>query len=67
MNDDSLNLSQENDSYVLIGSPVAKKSNNEDNYEVSIKVLWKSNEIIRFEIRRVSNIKVNKKNANLNC
>lgn len=58
--DDSLNLTQDesskNDNYILIGSPEAKKSHNEDNYEMSIKVLWKSNKIHRFEMCRVSAI-----------
>ena len=53
--DDSLQLSQdENDSYVIIGSPPpAKKTENSDNYEVSVKVMWKSNKVERFDVRRV--------------
>lgn len=54
--DDSFKLSQEeNDSYVMIGSPPpAKKVDDQDNYEVSVKVLWRSNKMERFDVRRVS-------------
>ncbi|XP_003428226.1 uncharacterized protein CG4449 [Nasonia vitripennis] len=50
---DSFDLSQdENDSYVVIGSPPPAKKANTDDYEVSVKVLWKSYKVERFEIKR---------------
>ncbi|XP_014218496.1 uncharacterized protein CG4449 [Copidosoma floridanum] len=49
--DNSFQLSQEDDDYVVIGSPPPAKKL-DDDYEVGVKVLWKSNKMERFQIRR---------------
>ncbi|OXU27156.1 hypothetical protein TSAR_012789 [Trichomalopsis sarcophagae] len=66
---DSFDLSQdENDSYVVIGSPPPAKKANTDDYEVSVKVLWKSYKVERFEIKRTETFqKVFRYFANLEC
>lgn len=54
-NDSFLDLTQEENEgeYLLIGSPPPTKKCDSDNYEVSVKILWRSNKIERFELRRV--------------
>jgi ribosomal protein S10 len=52
--DKTFNLPEENDSCIVIGSPPHITKSDSDNYEVSVKVLWRSNKMNRFEIRRVS-------------
>ncbi|XP_011496531.1 PREDICTED: uncharacterized protein CG4449 [Ceratosolen solmsi marchali] len=50
--DKTFNLQEENDSYIVIGSPASTTNYDSDNYEVSVKVLWRSNKLNRFEIQR---------------
>ncbi|XP_058802200.1 uncharacterized protein LOC131670542 [Phymastichus coffea] len=49
--DSVFDLTQEDDNYVMIGSPELK-SPCRDNTEVTIKVMWKSDQCIRFELKK---------------
>ncbi|KAL7306721.1 hypothetical protein TKK_0001390 [Trichogramma kaykai] len=46
--DDSLNIT--NDSYVLIGSPPASENETKDDYEATIRIVWRSGDVVRFSL-----------------